>query len=850
MISHAKPGWVGARCWRRARLIRRGVAPSVAVCMLAVTSAEASPPPHRVESVIRTAAGRMPPAAVTRRPGHVLPLRGDARIVLVIMFAMAVAGGAAGLMVCPRGLVLEVRADTPSVAPRPEPVAADRPMEAPPRFDRLGDPLPPGAIARLGTQRFRNDGEVRCVTYSPDGRVLASSTGQGLQIRDAASGRELHRFDGTGIRDGMLVFSPDGKMLAYSSDVEGGTRQIMIRDVATGREIQRTAGPKGDYHELAYSPDGKLLAAILHGKDFPPSVKLYDAATFEECQGIVPSRADGASLNTVDFLPDSRTLLIVGDFSPGVQFWDVVAGNRLRGFPARAQIRGACAISRDGTILAMGFRRGERGLRGAFEIGRGSFSWALGFNREEREIRGAIPMGQDSFSWALGYSRGLEEIRLIDANTGREVRRIEVDQEPRRLAFSPDGKRLAAWCMSEERGDDKRDPATEQDDGTLAIQVWDVATGRETHRLPGHPRRIHGFWVSGPWAEGRKSNAWNNEITSLSFAPDGRTLATTGGENWIRLWDVARGTELFAETEHPSSTGSIVFTRDSQTVITGSIEGNLLFWDPRTGAERRRIRAHRSAVMGLAISADGATLLSEGQNGPAKFWDLATGQMSRQVVLPRDPGQNALEFSPDGRMILTGGPPHRLIDVKGGRERAQLPRDPEDNVRCPFCVKFVPNHHTLIASYGAYLLECNVATGRLIRRIDKSWIKPHAHGTCLTISPDGSRLATGEQDENVHEVDRITGREVARFVAPGTKGFGTIAYSPDGRLIAAGDGHSMCLWEVTSGRLLRTVDQVHGGDVDNLTFSPDGRLLASSRSDATVLIWDVVELGRSPEAVP
>jgi WD40 repeat protein len=224
--------------------------------------------------------------------------------------------------------------------------------------------------------------------------------------------------------------------------------------------------------------------------------------------------------------------------------------------------------------------------------------------------------------------------------------------------------------------------------------------------------------------------------------------------------------------------------------------------------------------------------------------------MSRQVVLPRDPGQNALEFSPDGRMILTGGPPHRLIDVKGGRERAQLPRDPEDNVRCPFCVKFVPNHHTLIASYGAYLLECNVATGRLIRRIDKSWIKPHAHGTCLTISPDGSRLATGEQDENVHEVDRITGREVARLVAPGTKGFGTIAYSPDGRLIAAGDGHSMCLWEVTSGRLLRTVDQVHGGGVGNLTFSPDGRLLASSRSDATVLIWDVEELGRRPEAMP
>ncbi len=297
-----------------------------------------------------------------------------------------------------------------------------------------------------------------------------------------------------------------------------------------------------------------------------------------------------------------------------------------------------------------------------------------------------------------------------------------------------------------------------------------------------------------------------------------------------------------SDTELPRPTGSIVFTPDSQTVITGSKNGLLLFWDPRTGAERRRIAAHRSAVMGLAISADGTTLLTMGQNGPAKFLDLATGQTIRTAVLPRDPGENALELSPDGRMILAGGPPRRLIDQKGGQERAQLPRDAKNNAQRPTRVKFVPHHHTLIASYGEYLLECNMLTGRPVRRIEKPWVNHDGTGASLAISPDGARIATGDLDENVRIVERTTGNQVGRLIAPGATSIVEIAYSPDGRLLAAGGGRSVWLWEVASGRLLSTLDDVHRGEIERLAFSPDGRLLASSSPDATVLVWDVAEL--------
>jgi WD40 repeat protein len=655
--------------------------------------------------------------------------------------------------------------------------------------------------------------------------------------------------EGIGIRD--LVFARDGKMLAHTfSDWE--KRRILIWNVATGRRTRRIDSPTGNFEALAFSPDGKLLAALHDpddrpGQDDPWSIQIYDSDTFEVRQTIVPFRIK-SNLRLVGFLPDSTTLGIMSKFGPEVQFWDVPSGKRIHEFRVRSANIVVSAVSRDGKTLAIGFRSAERGFRGAFQIGQGSLSWALGFTRDEREIRGAIPIGQGSLSWALGYSSGKSEIRLMDLTTGHEIRRIEVEGELERLAFAPEGTMLASWGRAQASGDEDRDPTTEHGYRTIGIELWDVATGRQIHRLRIQPR-LSPVW-SAPRAEGRLWTARNDEITSLSFGPDGRALASTGGENRIRLWDVGEGKELFPDTQHPRITGPVVFTRDSQTVITGSVTGELIFWDARSGAERRRIAAHRTAVMGLAMSADGRELVSQGQNGPTKFWDIATGQTTRELALPRDPGENAIDVSPDGRMILVGGPPHRLVDLKGGRERAQLPRDAEDNATRPTGAKFVPGHHTLIASYGKYLLECNVLTGRQLRRIEKPWVTDHAIDVSLTVSPDGSRLATGDHDEKVRLVDRNTGQEVARFAAPDEYDILAIAYSPDGRLLVAGGSNSMWLWEVASGRLLRKCENAHRGKIRGLIFSPDGLLLASSSPDATVLIWDVAELLHGQGALP
>src|SRR5579862_6048736 len=102
-----------------------------------------------------------------------------------------------------------------------------------PHTDRYGDLLPKGAIARLGTVRFRLDSEIKSAAVSPDGRIVAASSGWGMiYLWDATSGKELRRITNPGHREiEALAFSPDGKTLASAGE------QLHLWDIGSGKLV-------------------------------------------------------------------------------------------------------------------------------------------------------------------------------------------------------------------------------------------------------------------------------------------------------------------------------------------------------------------------------------------------------------------------------------------------------------------------------------------------------------------------------------------------------------------------------------------------------------------------------------
>jgi WD40 repeat protein len=99
------------------------------------------------------------------------------------------------------------------------------------RLDRFGDPLPAGALARLGTVRFHH---ASCSAYSPDGMIVATADSDAAYLWDAASGKLLRELPVEERRPAGLIFSHDGKKLAGIGFL--GT-SAQVRDLTTFKTI-------------------------------------------------------------------------------------------------------------------------------------------------------------------------------------------------------------------------------------------------------------------------------------------------------------------------------------------------------------------------------------------------------------------------------------------------------------------------------------------------------------------------------------------------------------------------------------------------------------------------------------
>ncbi|HVA47226.1 MAG TPA: protein kinase, partial [Pirellulales bacterium] len=470
--------------------------------------------------------------------------------------------------------------------------------------------------------------------------------------------------------------------------------------------------------------------------------------------------------------------------------------------------------------------------------------------KTRRETRPTLDLKQGRY---LGASKALSPdgrraalafngtVLLLDTATGKEVTRPLPTAARFGLIFSPDSRMLIAaddtvgwWNASTGKpiavADAKLSGA-----GPLSISSdgLTLAVGRQRGEYSDASFSV--FRMNPDAREVTtlqdKHSAGMGSTRALALTPDGKSLAVSQYYSGnVALFDTTTGRRLNDKFfDHASSVSAIGFNAEGDSMVTASVDGSIKVWTDykaqyeatsgkTTAPQTTALTGHTGQVTCAGFALDGKQVISSSNDKTSRIWNLTQATASLHQAIEGIGGMRA-RFSPDGLLMALAEPGNpRLRDAATGRPVREFLRPHNQHPQIfPDSVAFSPDSRLLAVGYGG--------------------AKDVSHVELWDID-GGERLA---DLPGTTDIPNFTTDEFGGIVA-------ALAFSPDGRFLAAGFGslnsfssgnqgpHPLKVYDVAARRTVRVLEG-HEHYCPAIAFSRDGGLMASASYDGTARIW-------------
>ena len=507
---------------------------------------------------------------------------------------------------------------------------------------------------------------VYLLEFSPDGELLAIEDDNDIHLWNTKTQQFRATLIGHDSMVNVLKFSPDSKIVASTSRRYAGQgTSIWLWDTTTGQHIATLLGHKEGVRLFEFSPDSNTLVST--SGDL--TLRLWDTSTGQLETSLTGHKAE---LFSLEFSQDRNTL-IARDWDANIHSWDLKTGEHKNVFTGqthqnttefiqqkhdRVTWYSPAIFSADGQTL---YCANADNTIWMYDTNTGKLKKRLtGYTFQPYQV--VFSPNKQTLANA-----GLDNtIHLWDINTGKIKVTLKTDiEDVMPMAISSDGKILASRRQNEiQLWDVKADTANVASKRSTLRQlmhlisfIQDRAPLRYQRQLANLARIVRNKDIP-PEQYRATLKGHTGQVQTISFSPDGKTLASGGSWNnttrksdtTIRLWDLQTAQSKAILTGHTSEIRCLSFSPDGRILASGSHDNTISLWNTSTHERISILTGHAKVVLTVAFSPDGKTLASGGYDNTIRLWDVQSGKLRRTLNGPVGTILY-LTFSPDGDIL-------------------------------------------------------------------------------------------------------------------------------------------------------------------------------------------------------